>query len=1042
MGSGSFLVGALRYLTDALVESLFHHDYVKPAGEDEEARLVEERISALLSDELLKLKPGHEGFEETLRAQLKRHVVERCLYGVDIDPLAVELGRMALWVETMDRDLPFGFLDHKLKAGNALVGAWFDTYREYPAMAWQREGGDKDYQKGKPDNLINHYYVKTHTSGKKKGQQETKGDVFTDAIKRRGKAVPEQLIAIITGQVDMDERLPAADVHDELLKVFRKLHRLPVHESDKRAELYREQILKNPHYHDLKARMDLWCALWFWPGESIDSAPLPQDFLAPSAEALSIAQQVAQTNRFFHWELEYPDVFKTKKSGFDAVLGNPPWEIHKPNSKEFFSNYDPLYRAYGKQEALGKQLEYFGSNPELEHSWIQYNAGFKAMSNWAKYVGVPFGDRVTEDNKGKKKHDLSLGGGGKNTFEKSEQLHKLWRKRRKAHKGFADSAHPFLHQGSADLNTYKMFLEQSHAIMGQAGRLGMIVPSGLYTDKGTTDLRTLFLEHCDWQWLFGFENREGIFDIHRSFKFCPLVIQKGMETKAIRAAFMHRNVDDWEQAESYVLAYPGDRVLELSPYSKSILEIRSDKDLEVLKKIYANGVLLGDQSGNGWGVQYAREFDMTNDSKLFPERPKWEAKEYQPDEYGHWVKGAWSKYDGPTEIAERESGLVLSRDGTEAVSVKAISGVALPVYNAKNFDLWDYCSAGWISGKGRGAKWEDIAFPKAIKPEYLMDFSVYEDQSKIRSLPKLLFKDISTAIHKRTMMSALVPDFPAVNASPVLATTRQSSDNILLQTMLGSFVFDYVAKFKIGYLHLNYFIISECPIIQPQVISPVSKFLTDAAIRLSGVSECFAKMWLSYYSNRERGWRASWAITNHERLRLRVVIDAIIAYLVELNGQDISWLLESCDHPKDRLRQKAFTNQLDQKRFWRVDRQHDPELRHTVLMQVAFEDLKKNGLSAFIDQNNGEGWLIPETLRLADYGLGHDDRAQEHQPVASRLGPRFYDWQLNEDVERSWEECAAHAELIRQIVPEPESVDEVAEESADYKVESTQGALF
>ena len=1042
MGSGSFLVGALRYLTDALVESLFHHEYVKPAGEDEEARLDEERISALLSDELLKLKPGHEGFEETLRAQLKRHVVERCLYGVDIDPLAVELGRMALWVETMDRDLPFGFLDHKLKAGNALVGAWFDTYREYPAMAWQREGGDKDYQKGKPDNLINHYYVKSHTGGKKKGQQETKGDVFTDAIKERSKAVPEQLIAIISGQVDMDERLPAADVHDELLKVFRKLHRLPVHESDKRAELYREQILKNPHYHELKARMDLWCALWFWPGESIDSAPLPQDFLAPLDEALTIAQQVAQTNRFFHWELEYPDVFTTKKSGFDAVLGNPPWEIHKPNSKEFFSNYDPLYRAYGKQEALGKQLEYFGSNPELEHSWIQYNAGFKAMSNWAKYVGVPFGDRVTEDNKGKKKHDLSLGGGGRNTFEKSEQMHKRWRKRRKSHQGFADSAHPFLHQGSADLNTYKMFLEQSHAIMGQAGRLGMIVPSGVYTDKGTTDLRTLFLEQCDWQWLFGFENREGIFDIHRSFKFCPLVIQKGMETKAIRAAFMHRNVDDWEQAESYVLAYPGDRVLELSPYSKSILEIRSDKDLEVLKKIYANGVLLGDQSENGWGVQYAREFDMTNDSKLFPERPKWEAKEYQPDEYGHWVKGAWSKYDGPKEIAERESGLVLSRDGTEAVSVKAISGVALPVYNAKNFDLWDYCSAGWISGKGRGAKWEEIDFPKAIKPEYLMDLSVYEDQSKIRSLPKLLFKDISTAIHKRTMMSALVPDFPAVNASPVLATTRQSSDNILLQTMLGSFVFDYVAKFKIGYLHLNYFIISECPLIQPQVISPVSKFLTDAAIRLSGVSECFAKMWLSYYSNRERGWRGSWAITNHERLRLRVVIDAIIAYLVELNGQDISWLLESCDHPKDRLREKAFTNQLDQKRFWRVDRQHDPELRHTVLMQVAFEDLKKNGLSAFIDQNNGEGWLIPETLRLADYGLGHDDRAQEHQPVASRLGPRFYDWQLNEDVERSWEECAAHAELIRQIVPEPESVDEVAEEPAEYKVESTQGALF
>lgn len=88
--------------------------------------------------------------------------------------------------------------------------------------------------------------------------------------------------------------------------------------------------------------------------------------------------------------------------------------------------------------------------------------------------------------------------------------------------------------------------------------------------------------------------------------------------------------------------------------------------------------------------------------------------------------------------------------------------------------------------------------------------------------------------------------------------------------------------------------------------------------------------------------------------------------------------------------------------------------------------------------------MIPEELRLADYGLGHDERAQGYQPVASRLGPRFFDWQLKEDVERSWQECAAHAELIRRIVPLPESEqsDRVAEAHASYKTESPQGALF
>lgn len=1042
MGSGSFLVGALRYLTDALVESLFHHEYVKPAEGDREATLDEERISALLSDELLKLRPSHEGFEETLRAQLKRHVVERCLYGVDIDPLAVELGRMALWVETMDRDLPFGFLDHKLKAGNALVGAWFDTYREYPAMAWQREGGDKDYQKGKPDNLINHYYVKAHTSGKNKGQQETKGDVFTDAIKERGKAVPEQLIAIISGQVDMDERLPAADVHDELLKVFRKLHRLPVHESDKRAEIYREQILKNPHYHELKARMDLWCALWFWPGESIESAPLPQDFLAPSGEALTIAQRVAQTNRFFHWELEYPDVFTAKKSGFDAVLGNPPWEIHKPNSKEFFSNYDPLYRAYGKQEALGKQLEYFRSNPVLEHSWIEYNAGFKAMSNWAKYVGVPFGARVTEDNKGKKKHDLNLGGGGRNSFENSEQMHKRWRKRRKSHKGFADAAHPFLHQGSADLNTYKMFLEQSHAIMGQAGRLGMIVPSGLYTDKGTTDLRTLFLEQCDWQWLFGFENREGIFDIHRSFKFCPLIVQKGLETKAIRAAFMHRNVDDWEQAEDYVLAYPRDRVLEFSPYSKSILEIRSDKDLDVLKKIYSNGVLLGDQSEDGWGIKYAREFDMTSDSKLFPERPKWEAQGYQPDEYGHWLKGDWRDYEGPRNILDREQHLVLSRDGSKAMSVQDIEDVALPLYEGRMINQFDFSEKGWVSGKGRKAEWRDIPFEnKVIEPQYLMGLNTYNTEAKSSDKAtmglKVGFLAVGSATNSRSMFSGIVADFPAGNSVAILSS-ETAIKNLALMSCLNSTGYDFALRNRLGGLNLNYFVVAETAITKPE--EPLVNELARIGARLCLPHQAFAKEWLLMQSH-EFSWRRLFALSPHERTRLKAVNDALCAYSFGLDFDDFKDVLEGCDLPVDRF-STSQSGYLNPKGFWRLGRTNSPELRQTVLSLVALKDLSEAGVEQFLSQNAGEGWLMPETLRLADYGLGHDDRANEHQPVASRLGPRFYDWQLNEDVERSWEECAAHAELIRQIVPEPEAVDEVAEEPAEYKVESTQGALF
>lgn len=1035
MGSGSFLAGALRYLTEALTQSLFHHKLIERSEDGGVPRMADGKLAELLSDELTKLNPKDDGFEEALRAQLKRHIVENCLYGVDLDPLAVELGRMALWVETMDRDLPFGFLDHKLKVGNALVGTWFDTYRDYPALAWEREGGDKDYQKNKPDNLINHGYE--DAKGKRKG------DVFTYAIKARSKAVPEQLQALLSGQMTLEGNLDAGNVHDELLKVFKKLHRLPVHESEKRAEVYRNEVLNNPHYHALKARMDLWCALWFWPGEQIELAPLPREFANPNEHALAIASEVARRQRFFHWELEFPDVFTATQDGFDALLGNPPWEIQKPNSKEFFSNHDPLYRAYGKQEALAKQLEYFCAWPQLEHDWIAYNASLKGMSNWAKYVGKPFGDRVTEDKNGKKKHDLNLGS-GRNSFEASAAVHKKWLQQRKKNKGFADTAHPFLHQGSADLNTYKLFLELSHALLRGQGRLGMIVPSGIYTDKGTTDLRELFLSQCDWQWLFGFENREGIFDIHRSFKFCPLIVQKGGQTEAIRAAFMHRNVDDWEQAERHVLAYPRARVEEFSPYSKAILEIRSEQDLRVLQKIYANGVLLGDQSENGWGIKYAREFDMTNDSKLFPPRPKWEEKGYRPDQYGHWLKGPWRDHHGPQHILEREPGLVLSRDGLQAIAVEQIEDVALPLYEGRMINQFDFSEKGWVSGKGRKAVWRDISFAdKTIEPQYLMGLADYrgsaDEESKAMPGLKAGFLAIGSATNSRSMFSGLVANFPAGNSVAVL----QSSDpvrTIALMTALNSFAYDFTLRNRLGGLNLNYFVVAETPV--PDFAGTELVELARVGARLCLPNKAFAQDWQKMRST-SRGWKKLFALTMHERLRLKAINEAICAVKFGLDIAEFLTVLESCDLPLNELSGDR-TKRLNPKGFWRIDKDKDPELRHTILSLIAFHDLQEKGLDAFLAQNNGEGWMIPEQLRLADYGLGHDDRAQEYQPVASLLGPRFYDWQLNEDVERSWQECAAHAELIRRIVPLPESEqsDRVAEAHAPYKTESPQGALF
>jgi hypothetical protein len=189
--------------------------------------------------------------------------------------------------------------------------------------------------------------------------------------------------------------------------------------------------------------------------------------------------------------------------------------------------------------------------------------------------------------------------------------------------------------------------------------------------------------------------------------------------------------------------------------------------------------------------------------------------------------------------------------------------------------------------------------------------------------------------------------------------------------------------------------------------------IAELAFRLSCSDVVFADAWVPI---KVHSWRRLWAITQHERIRIRAILDAAVAELYGLDEEDVRWILRGCDHPVENVCNKPFARSLDPKGFWRADKGRVPELRHPVLSLVAFNELKKVGLENFLALNNGDGWQLPETVRLADYGLGHDDRAKEHQPVAAALGERFLPWQLGEDVEASWEECRRHADLIEKIL--------------------------
>lgn len=1028
MGSGSFLIASLRYLTDALHESLHTHGRIQTHGVNGAVcRLADGMPSGSIQDELLPVPPDHPDFDIRLKARLRRHIVERCIYGVNIDALAVELGRISLWIETMDRDLPFGFLDHKLKPGNSLVGCWFDRFLDYPASAWLREGGDKDNTR-----FVHH----CRDIEGKKGLRSTKGDPWTTALSQQRKSIGGLLAETIRAGEDAllfsGEIHVAQDVHDQALRIFEVLHSLPVEQTEQRRSRYRE-LQNDPGYQRLTEAFDLWCALWFWPADKLASAPMPGGLTHPSEDAREIARELRTRLRFFHWELEFPDVFTGERPGFHAVIGNPPWEIQKPISKEFFSNYDPLYRGYGKQEALDRQMVYFEASREVERSWMAYRAHFKALSNWTKHAGAPFGDRITIDNKGKQEHVFPLA----SRFAESQTLHDAWKRRRAARRGYAAADHPFLHQGPADINTYKMFLEVAWSLARQDGRIGMLVPSGIYSDKGASDLRAVFREHGRWTHLYVFQNERFIFPaVHHAFKVVMLAVVKGGATDHLLARFRLgpgdspeiEELEDDVPDDSRYLAVEAAQLRRFSPNTGAVLEVSNGRDLDLLQELYGDGVLLGDDGPAGWAPKYVTEFHMTGDSKLFPPRPKWEDEGYRPDLYGRWLKAIWGPC--PSSDLALLRGVTLSSDRTAEARPEDISDSALPVYEGRMIAQYSASAKGWVSGKGRRAKWRALEPSDAPEPQFLMSTMAYTKHfPEDGGVPKIGFMDVTSATNTRTMIATVLPSFPCGHKVPTLTLPNRSSSEVLcLLAVLNSYPFDWALRQRLGGQSLAWFILAESVAARPRGIKPVRTVALFAA-RLAMPSVSFARLWLELARERPEikliPWPMHWALTAHERLRVRTVVDAVAAELFGVDLDDLTWMMRGCDHPASWLKSKPNTRTLDTKGFWRAEMGLDPELRHAVLAQVAFQDLKRVGLDAFLSMNDGESWMLPETLRLADYGLGHDDRAREPQPVASILGPRFHAWQYERSTEETWRECELHAELLRRISEvsdEPEAV--------------------
>jgi hypothetical protein len=485
---------------------------------------------------------------------------------------------------------------------------------------------------------------------------------------------------------------------------------------------------------------------------------------------------------------------------------------------------------------------------------------------------------------------------------------------------------------------------------------------------------------------------------------------------------------------------------------------------------------------------------MTNDSKLFPPRDKWEERGYRPDEYSRWLRGDWRPIEElyaelgvkalpegqrreaqpmyahlPIARADIPEGIVLSRDGRSWIRESGIGtdefldkrgnrhtgpAIALPLYEGRMVGQFDFSQKGWVSGKGRSAVWREIPWDnKQIEPQYLMAESVYQHEtinnSRVRF--KTAMMDVTSATNTRTMINTAIGFVPACHKVPTLVpsdVTTNERDVLFVTAICSTLCFDYLIRSRLGGQSLVWATLDETAFLQ-RFDDKIVDGIAALAFRLTGSHKLAIPSFIRWHSSRQSPHlpRVSMdlALTDHERMRIRVMLEAIVAILYKLKKDDVSWILRDCAHPADYLSESAYL--LDPKGFWRVQKTEPPESRLTVLSQIAFKELfdslsqhhdVSSAITSFLTQNDGRGWELPERLRLSDYGLGGAGGDREVE-VRSRFGERYYRWQEAQSVEESWRECHLHARNLLGPAGYAQLLSELASPSGSPSSISPQG---
>ena len=511
-GSGHFLIGAARRLARHLARAR-----AMAEGESEPSPLLHQRAL--------------------------RDVIGRCLYGVDVNPMAAELCRVGLWLEALEPGKPLSFLDHHIRAGDSLLGVLDDAVMEggIPDRAYKPlTGDDKAACRG--------LTARNRASGR-----AVQGGLFDD-----DDAAGLRPVAAAIAEID---EMP----EDDLVDIARKR---AAWEAARNDEARRRQTL----------RADLFTGAFLAvkTGEGADAVPVSEDInrldkgMAARPGAEEAARRLARRHRFFHWPAEFPEVMAA--GGFDAVLGNPPWERIKLQEQEFFATRAP------------------------EIAQAPNKAARERLIRGLVETGATSAERAIHGAFQEAKHAAE------------------------AASLFTRASGRFPLTAAGDVNTYALFAETFLQLLAPKGRAGIVVQSGIATDHGTRHFFREISKSGRLSSLYDFENRERLFPgIDSRMKFCLLTLgPRGSE--AADFVFFATNVEHLTDQHKRFTLSPED-IHRINPNTRTMPVFRSQADAELTKKIYARVPVLIDDTentnGNPWGIRFITMFHMANDSSLF-----------------------------------------------------------------------------------------------------------------------------------------------------------------------------------------------------------------------------------------------------------------------------------------------------------------------------------------------------------------------------------------------------------------------------------------